>query len=636
MIGPPGSLGLPITGWYDSLLMLNSLRREAMFAGTSLLLAASLAFGQAQPATQPVPSRTRAHVDTLASPTLEGRLTGSAGADAAAAYIERELKRIGVQPLPGAKGFRVPFTYTAGVKDQGTRLDVPMQGVVHKVYRSPADVLALSFSDSGVVSAPVVFAGYGLRVPAETGGGFGYDSYAGLDVKDKIVLVLRYVPEKAEREQREQLVRYAGLRYKAQAARQAGAKALLIVSGPSSIRPGEVVPLTYDTAAAGSGIVAASISGVVADSIFERAGRSLKEAQEALDGGNPHVASFALGERPMTVETKVVREQATTSNVAGYLPATRAVTGVAKPWVMLGAHYDHLGHGGRGSSLARAGEETKVHPGADDNASGVAAVLGAAERLKNGPRGRNVAFTFWSGEEAGLLGSAAFTAKPPVPLDQLAAYFNFDMVGRLRDHTLQVQAAGSSPSWPALAEAANTEPKLKLTVQADPNLPTDSSSFNQAGVPTLAFFTGSHEDYHRPTDTADRVNVEGIDRIVRFATGIIARVADASEPPAFAKVESQTRGRGARDGIRLYTGTIPDYASEAKGLLLGGVSAGGPAEQAGLLKGDVIVEMGGQSIANIYDYTYALDVLKPDVAVKVVYLRSGEKKETTLTPRARR
>jgi C-terminal processing protease CtpA/Prc len=210
------------------------------------------------------------------------------------------------------------------------------------------------------------------------------------------------------------------------------------------------------------------------------------------------------------------------------------------------------------------------------------------------------------------------------------------MVGRLRDDALQVQAAGSSPTWPALAEAANVEPKLKLTVQADPNLPTDSSSFNQASVPTLAFFTGTHEDYHRPTDTADRVNTEGIDRVVRYATGIITRVADASDPPAFAKVEAPQRGRGARDGVRLYTGTIPDYASEAKGLLLGGVSAGGPAEQAGLLKGDVIVEMGGQSIANIYDYTYALDVLKPDVAVKVVYVRNGEKKETTLTPRVRR
>jgi len=618
--------------------MVQFLRRGCLGVGLGLWIGVSATYAQAQPVAQPAatPSRTRAHVDALASPKLEGRLTGSRGADAAAAYIERELKRIGAIPLPGASSFRVPFGFTSGMTSEGSEIRMPITAVDRRRYSVPTDVMALSFSDSGEVTAPVVFAGYGLRVPAADGGGFVYDSYAGLDVKDKIVLVLRYTPEKAEREQRAEHLRFSALRYKALAARQAGAKALLVVSGPNSIGPGNVVPIGYDTAAASSGIVAASIGGAVADAIFARADKSLKDAQDALDGGNPHVAGFALGPQPLTVETHVVRQHATTYNVAGYLPATRAVTGLAKPWVMLGAHYDHLGHGGRGSSLARAGEETKVHPGADDNASGVAAVLTAAAQIKGGSRGRNVAFAFWSGEEAGLLGSAAFTAKPPVPLDQLAAYFNFDMVGRLRDDTLQVQAAGSSPSWKALAESANVEPKLKLTIQADPNLPTDSSSFNQASVPTLAFFTGTHEDYHRPSDTADRVDAEGIDRVVRYATRIIASVADASDAPAFAKVEAPTRGRGARDGMRLSTGTIPDYASEAKGLLLGGVSAGGPAEQAGLQKGDLIVEIGGQSIANIYDYTYALDLLKPDEPVKVVYLRSGDKKETMLTPRVRR
>ena len=590
----------------------------------------ALAGAQAQPAVAPAPSRTQAHVDALASPTLEGRLTGSRGADAAAAYIEAELKRIGAKPLPGTTSYRVPFTFTAGVTDEGTALAIANG----RTWADKAALLALSFSEPGTVTAPAVFAGYGLRVPGD-GGGFVYDSYAGLDVKDKVVVVLRYVPEQAAREQREQYLRYAALRYKAQAARQAGAKAILIVSGPASIRPGEVIPLAYDTAAAGSGIVAASVGGEIADALFTAAGKSLKEAQAALDSGNPHVAGFALGDTPVTVTARLTRKQATTHNIAGHLPATRAVSGVAKPWVMLGAHYDHLGHGGRGSSLARAGEENQVHPGGDDNASGVAAVLAAAERLKSGPRGRHVAFTFWSGEESGLLGSAAFTAKPPVPLDQLAAYFNFDMVGRLRDETLMVQGAGSSPMWKDLAQSANTDPSLKVTVQNDPNLPTDSASFNLASVPTLSFFTGTHEDYHRPTDTADRVNVDGIDRIVRYATAIVQRVADATEPPAFAKVEPQTRGRGRRDGIRLYTGTIPDYASETKGLLLGGVSAGGPAEAAGLQKGDVIVEMGGQSIANVYDYTYALDLLKPNVAVTVVYLRNGERKEATLTPRVR-
>ena len=618
--------------------MLNPLRRGALIVALGLLLRPDVALAQAQPAAAAPASRTRAHVDTLASPKLEGRLTGSPGADAAAAYIEAELKRIGARPLPGGFGFRVPFTFTAGVKDEGTSMSLAAgTATTRPDWLDTSAVARAQLLGQRRGDGPVVFAGYGLRVPAENGGGFVYDSYAGLDVKDKIVLVLRYVPEKVEREQREQMVRYSALRYKALAARQAGAKAHADRVGTELARPrrGDPADVRHGRVRLGHrrGQRERARSPTRCSRRPARRCARRRTRSTPATRTSPALRSARVD---VSVNAKLTRQTATTYNVAGYLPATRDVSGVAKPWVMLGAHYDHLGHGGRGSSLARAGEETKVHPGADDNASGVAAVLAAAEQLKNGPRGRNVAFVFWSGEEAGLLGSAAFTAKPPLPLDQLAAYFNFDMVGRLHGNTLQVQGAGSSPSWAALATSANTDATLKIAVQNDPNLPTDSSSFNLAGVPTLSFFTGSHEDYHRPTDTADRVDAAGIDRIVGYATTIVSRVADAPDPPVFAKVEPQTRGRGARDGIRLYTGTIPDYASETKGLLLGGVSAGGPAEQAGLQKGDVIVEIAGQSIANVYDYTYSLDLMKPDEPVKVLYLRNGEKRETTLTPRARR
>jgi len=290
--------------------MLNPLRRGALIVALGLLLRPDAAFAQAQPAAAPAPSRTRAHVDTLASPKLEGRLTGSPGADAAAAYIEAELKRIGARPLPGGFGFRVPFTFTAGVKDEGTSIALVPVDATDKgqVWLDSSEVGALSFSETGEVTAPVVFAGYGLRVPAENGGGFVYDSYAGLDVKDKIVLVLRYVPEKVEREQREQMVRYSALRFKALAARQAGAKAILVVTGPTSAGSGQVIPLSFDTASAGSGIVAATVGGSVADALFTASGKSIREAQEALDGGNPHVAGFPLGTRQIRVNAKLRRE----------------------------------------------------------------------------------------------------------------------------------------------------------------------------------------------------------------------------------------------------------------------------------------------------------------------------------------
>jgi hypothetical protein len=335
----------------------------------------------------------------------------------------------------------------------------------------------------------------------------------------------------------------------------------------------------------------------------------------------------------LTIHTSVVRERQTGHNVVAYLPATEPTGNVPKPWVALGAHYDHLGRGDGGNSLATKDEAGMVHFGADDNASGSAAVLAAGAILAGRPRTRNVVLAFWSGEELGLLGSAAFLARPPVPSDQLAAYLNFDMVGRMRDNKLTIQATGTSPGWGPIIEQANVLAGFDLQLQADPYQPTDVTNFNTAGVPCLALFTGVHTDYHRPSDTADKINYEDLDRVVDFAVAILGRIGSTSTLE-FAKVEQVMQPN--RAGVRVFTGTIPDYSSEAKGLLLSGVIGGGPAEQAGLQKGDVIVEIAGQTIANIYDYTYALDVLKIGVGAKVVYMRNGERRETTLTPAARK
>jgi hypothetical protein len=562
----------------------------------------------------------RRYVTTLASERFAGRQTGTEGERLAREFLIGELKRMGAKPLPGQKDFALPFEFTAGARDAGTTLSIP------------GKARALSFSDSGDVTGTVVFAGYGLVVPESQD--FGYDSYATLDVKDKIVVVLRYFPEDADQKTRAILARYSDLRYKAMAARQHGAKAMLVVTGPRSPNAGELVPMTFDTALAGSGIVAASIDRDAGNAIFAAAGKALADVQQSLDSGNPHVAGFAIP-TTLTVRAKVERERHTAYNIAGYLPATgRALSG--KPWLALGAHYDHLGHGETGSSLASKEEAGRIHGGADDDASGDAAVLAIAGLFAKQPRPRNILIAFWSGEELGLLGSSAFVASPPVKLADIAAYFNFDMVGRMQDNKLSVQATGTSKSWDKLIEQANVKAGFNVSVQADPYQPTDVQTFNGAAVPSLNFFTGAHADYHKPSDTADKIAYDDLDRIVEFAATIARRVADTPEPPAFAKVEPQTQGGATRAGVRVFTGTVPDYASDAKGLLLGGVIAGGPAEIAGLRKGDVIIEIAGQTIANIYDYTYALDVLKIGQPAKVVYMRGGEKKETTLTPGARK
>jgi hypothetical protein len=576
-------------------------------------------------------SNTRAHVETLAAPRLEGRQAGSAGERLAAEYIAAQLARAGARPLPGYTDMYVPFEFTAGSRDGGSRVTVTRAGGSTQGF-APPQVQALSFSDDAEVSGPVVFAGYGLVVPESQG--FGYDSYATLDVKDKIVVVLRYFPEDADQQTRAILARYSDIRYKAMAARQRGARALLVVTGPRSPNAGQTIPMTFDTAIAGSGIPAASISGEVAAALFAGA-MPLREAQQALDSGNPHAAGFPLPDITLAVKTAVVRERQRGRNVVAYLPATMPVA-TDKPWIVLGAHYDHLGRGTHGSSLASKEDAGGIHHGADDNASGTAAVLALADTLAMQPRHRNLVFALWSAEEIGLIGSAAFVMMPPVPTSQVAAYLNFDMVGRMQDNRLVVQAAGSSPVWARALERANVTAGFNLTVQADPYLPTDSASFNQASVVTLNFTTGSHADYHKPSDTADKINYEDLDRIVGFAAAIVRGVADAEQAPAFTKVDQPTTQRGSMAGVRVTTGTIPDYATEVKGLLLGGVIGGGPAEQAGLMKGDVIVELAGQSIANIYDYTYALELLKVNTPVTVVYLRGTERRETMLTPAARR
>ena len=574
---------------------------------------------------------TRPHVETLASERLAGREAGSEGERLAADYLAAQLQRIGARPLPGRRDMFAPFEFTAGSKDGGSRIEIRRPASAAMDFTGPRVIQALSFSDDASVSGPVVFAGYGIVVPEAQN--FGYDSYATLDVKDKIVVVFRYFPEDADQQTKAVLARYSDLRYKALAARQRGARALLVVTGPRSPNAGGTIPMTFDTALAGSGIPAASVSSEVASAIFGQ--RPLEEVQKEFDSGNPHTAGFELPDVTVTLRTAIVRQRQTARNVVAYLPATGPVTGVEKPWIVVGAHYDHLGRGASGNSLATRDEAGRPHLGADDNASGAAAVLAIMEQLARQPkRQRHVVAAFWSAEEIGLVGSNAFVNGAPVPIADVAAYLNFDMVGRMRDNKLVVQATGTSPAWGSIIERANVAAGFDLTLQPDPYQPTDVATFNQAGVPSLSFTTGAHADYHKPSDTADKINYEDLDRIAGMAAAIVTRL-DQNAAPQYVKVEQSSQTAG-RTGVRVFTGTIPDYASDAKGLLLGGVVGGGPADQAGLQKGDVIVEIAGQTIANIYDYTFALELLKIGQPVKVVYMRGTERRETTMTPSARR
>ena len=584
----------------------------------------------------------RQHIEFLADDALEGRMTGSEGAKRAAEHIAAQFEALNLKPMGDEQSYFQTFEFTAGrriiAEENRFHITRQMHGSEQVMeFSVEQDFQPLSFSRNGVVEGEVVFVGYGLTVPGELGE--GYDAYAGLDVQDKIVVALRYVPEAVAPERRQQLNRYAGLRYKAMQAREHGANAFLVVAGPNSPNAGKLIPLDFDSSLADSGIVAASISDTVANTLFAPSGKDLKEIQSGLDVENPHfVGQFPLPDVNVKIVVSVEKVKKTDQNVVALLPPPESTDNTE--YVIVGAHYDHIGHGEIGS-LARKGEEGQIHNGADDNASGTAVVLELAATLREAYQEhpekfrRGIIFGLWSGEELGLIGSTHFVNHPTVPLEKVAAYLNFDMVGRLRDNKLILQGVGSSSVWTKLIEKRNIPIGFNLTLQADPYLPTDVTAFYPKEVPVLSFFTGGHEDYNRPTDDIEKINYEGLARISKLAHGIISDLISAAEHPEYVRVERRQSEEGSRDTLRAYLGTIPDYTTEGTGVKLSGVRAGGPADKAGLKGGDIIVEFGGQAITNIYDYTYALDAVKIGVPVEVVVLRDGKQVKLTVTPEAR-
>jgi hypothetical protein len=584
----------------------------------------------------------RAHVGYLASDECAGRLTGTAGASRAGQYIAAAFGAAGLEPLSGKNGYFQPFEFLAGVEmvSGANSMEVAQAGEVGEAgpCMLDDDFRPLAFSANGTAEGEVVFVGYGIVEPQAKGG--SYDSYTGLDVTGKIVLALRYLPEDITPQRRQELSIYAGNRYKAKIAADRGAKGFLLVTGPNSPNAGKLVKLRPSDRVSPVSIVAASISGGAAKHLLKLGELDdLETLQKASDGEavNPHLLR-ELGGVSVRVTTQLERIRKTCRNVIGVIPPA----GGSTDYVMVGAHYDHIGDGFGLGSLARQGEEGQIHNGADDNASGTAAVLELAAAVADARRNakasaprRGAIFACWSGEELGLIGSGHFANHPPIPLENIIAYFNFDMVGRLRDDKLVVQAVGSSPAWPAMIEQHNRAAAFDLTTQDDPYLPTDTSAFYPKGVPGLSFFTGSHQDYNRPTDDPDTLNYEGLRRIAAFAKCLVDDTASPGVDVAYARVESKAPRRSG-GGARAYTGTVPDYAAgDGQGVRLSDVRPGGPADKAGVKGGDVIVKFAGQKILNLQDYSDALIGVKIGRPVEIVVLRNGERLTLTIIPGVR-
>jgi Tol biopolymer transport system component len=588
------------------------------------------------------------HVAYLCRPELAGRLTGTPGEKLATSYVAAYFDHLGLLPA-GDDGFFETFEFTAGVDlAEDNRLVWN-----ERAYAVDDEWRPLAFSQVGeVAAAPVVFAGYGIVAPAYEDQA-EYDSYVHLDVSDKWVVVLRFMPEQLEAERRQHLSRHSSLRFKAMVARDKGARGLIIVSGPNSQVRHQLARLHFDGSPAGTSIPVVSVTDKVAQAWFDTAGMNLGEAQTKLDSGDP-VMGQVLSDVQLAAMIDIRKVTRVGRNVLARLPAG------AKPsrqQVVLGAHIDHLGKGGDGSSLAREQEKDQIHYGADDNASGVAAMMEIAEYLlalksagKFRPR-RDIVFAAWSGEELGLLGSNHYVkgrVKTRIGPDnesqkgedeatlypEMSAYLNMDMVGRL-DKKLVLQGVGSSSVWPAEIERCNAPVGLPIAIQNDSYLPTDATTFFLEGVPILAAFTGAHEEYHTPRDTPETLNYEGTARIANFMALVLRRLALREQPPDYVRQEKPDKGEG-RANLRAYLGTIPDYAeTDVKGVKLSGVAKGGPADKAGVRGGDMVVQLAGRTIENIYDYTYAIEALKVGQAVDIGVNRGNERLDLTVTPDSR-
>jgi len=587
----PGFDGFPMFSPDGHWLAFSSNRHQGAPGETDVYVAR---WGEApSPQSNDAADRFLADVAWLADDAREGRGIGTRGLDEATEWLAEQFRQIGLEPV-GSGGYRQPFEVPVEVVQRPeTGMEVDGQPL------PPESFQVAAFSAEGTVAAPIVFAGYGVTAPD-----LHVDDYAGLDVRGKVVLVRRFLPEDGPYADDAARRRFSDLHSKAINAREHGAVAVLFSDLPEAAAGGELPeeapfpPLRVDTGG-DSGLPVFFVKRATAEALIT--GKHATQLRAALE-----------------------RRSAETANVIGMLDG--ALPG--DTLVLIGAHYDHLGYGGPGSFEP---DSHAIHNGADDNASGTAALLEAARWLeahRDELAGR-VLFVAFSGEEEGVLGSSWFTRHPPagIQLSRATAMINMDMVGRLRDDRLQVLGAESAAEWTSIVSPLCNRLDLRCALGGDGYGPSDQTPFFADGVPVLHLFSGTHDDYHRPSDDVDKINAAGGAQVAHLAaalaqslgrrgTGLTYQQASAPAPPG------DVRSYGAS------LGSVPDYGGPGegkKGLLLAGVRPGGPADLAGMKRGDIIVELAGHPIGDIYDLMYVLQQAKPGQHVTAVVERGEER-----------
>jgi hypothetical protein len=552
----------------------------------------------------------KTHVSYLASDALKGRRTGTEGDSLAAEYIRKELKEIGLVPLrnKGFQRFRVTDKIVSGPANS---LNLNGKSLVLNTDFAP-----FAFSQNDSFNGEVVFAGYGFDINEDS---LKWKDYSGLEVKGKVVMLLRADPEIEKNSS--PFMRYSKDRDKVLQAKDMGASAVLLVSGKVFDPEDKFEPLARGDQSVG--LPAFRISRKIANSILELKKLNIEELEKQMN--EKHAPnSFSTG-ISISGHSDVMQTTIPTRNVVMLLPGSDKI--LKDQYVVLGAHFDHLGMGGIGSG-SRVPDTVAVHYGADDNASGVGMMLELAEKLAENPKShrRSILVVAFSGEEMGLLGSKKFVEDSGIDLNKVNAMVNMDMVGRLNENSLlQIGGVGTAEPFRKMLTAANDSTVLKLSLSDEGYSPSDHAAFYGKNIPVLFVSSGAHLDYHTPADAYSKINYDGMIKIAGLNYAIISELANMDSKLIFKEAgPKEVAGRGTRrKGVTL--GIMPDFAGNVKnGLRADLITPGRPAAIGGMKKGDIITSINGKPVNNIQDYMFRMGQMKHGETINVEVLRDGK------------
>jgi hypothetical protein len=551
------------------------------------------------------------HIKYLASDSLGGRMTGSAGDSLAADYIRNKLSDYGFMPLSGDGLQR--FEVTRRILP-GKNNSLIINGTE---YTPEKDFIPMAFSSDASLEAEVIFAGYGLSINTDS---LKWNDYEDLNVNGKWVLILRADPETDNN--KSSFASFSGDRDKALMAKDMGAAGILMVSGPLFDPKDTFEVLNNEGFSVGIPVI--RIKKEVADLILAKSKKSIAVLEKRLNDSRKPI-SFSTNVS-ISGKTEIVRESSRTGNVVMELKSDDPL--LKNEYIIIGAHFDHLGMGGTGSN-SRTPDTIGVHHGADDNASGVAMMLELAEKfaLTKGSFKRSIICVAFTGEEEGLLGSKHFVDDPGINLSDVNAMINLDMLGRLNEaNNLQIFGTGTANGLKDIIFAESDTTLIKLTLFDEGYGPSDHSSFYLRDIPVLFYSTGAHLDYHTPDDTYDKINYDGMVKISGLIYSVARFVASSDSRLQFkesgpkAELSRPARGKGVTIGI------MPDFAGAVKnGLRADAVNPGKPAALGGMIKGDIITAINGKPVNNIYDYMSRMGQLKQGQTISVEILRKDKK-----------